>query len=74
MNILQKVALFFTILGAINWGTVGLFNFNFVTAIFGDDSVFAKIIYVLIAVCGIINILIFFINLKDERKIQEQRQ
>lgn len=63
MNILQKIALVFTILGAINWGLVGLFNFNLVTAIFGATSVMTRIVYVVIAIAAIINILLFFIPL-----------
>ena len=30
MNIVQKIALTFTIVGALNWGLVGIFNFNLV--------------------------------------------
>ena len=36
MNMIQKIALVFTIIGAINWGLIGLFNFNLVEAVFGD--------------------------------------
>ena len=38
MNILQKIALTLTIIGAINWGLIGLFNFNLVDTLFGVDS------------------------------------
>lgn len=59
MEIVQKVALIFTIIGAINWGLIGIMDFNLVTIIFGV-SVFAKIIYILVGVCGLINIGILF--------------
>ena len=36
MEILQKVALVLTIIGAIVWGLIGLFDFNLVATIFGD--------------------------------------
>ena len=35
METLQKTALVLTIIGALNWGMIGLFNFNLVEAIFG---------------------------------------
>ena len=45
MNILQKVCLVFTLIGALNWGLVGIFEFNLVTAIFGDMTVASRIVY-----------------------------
>ena len=44
MNIIQKIALTFTIIGAINWGLVGIFDFNLVDYIFGVLSVMSRII------------------------------
>lgn len=52
----QKIALAFTIVGAIAWGLVGLFNFNIVEAIFGVDALFTKIVYTFVGLAGIINI------------------
>ena len=56
MKILQKIALGFTIIGAVNWGLVGLLNFNLVTTIFGVDTIMTRIIYTLVGVAGLINI------------------
>ena len=56
METLQKTALVFTIIGAINWLLVGLFDFNLVTFAFGEGSVLTRIVYILIAFCGIVNI------------------
>jgi len=56
MRILQKIALALTIIGAINWGLIGIFNFNLVSFIFGDKTVLSTIIYILVGICGIINI------------------
>ena len=53
---LQKICLFLTIIGAINWGLIGLFDFNLVTFIFGDASVLTKIVYILVGIAGLINI------------------
>ncbi len=56
METLQKIALTLTIIGAINWGLVGLFDFDIVLAIFGDESIISNLIYSLIGLAGIINI------------------
>lgn len=60
MQTLQKVALIFTIIGAINWGLVGLFDFNLVATLFGDGNVVTRIIYVLVGIAGIINVGLLF--------------
>ena len=66
MRILQKIALAFTIIGAINWGLIGLLDFNLVSAIFGVDTILSRIIYTLVGVAGLINIGLLVAPL-DER-------
>ena len=56
MKKLQKIALVFTIIGAIVWGLIGLFDFNLVEFIFGDGSALSRIIYTIVGICGLINI------------------
>lgn len=64
MNTLQKTALALTIIGAINWGLVGLFQFDLVATLFGGaDQLLARIVYVLVAIGGIINIGLLFKDL-----------
>ena len=60
MKTLQRIALVLTIIGALNWGLIGFFDFNRVTALFGANNVVSRIIYSLIAIAGIINIGLFF--------------
>ncbi len=60
MSTLQKVALVFTIIGAIVWLLVGLFDFNLVTAVFGEANIISRIIYIVVGICGLINIGLFF--------------
>lgn len=61
MKTLQRIALVLTIVGALNWGLIGFFEFNLVTSLFGDtNSVISRIIYSIIAICGVINIGLFF--------------
>ena len=72
MNIVQKIALTFTIIGALNWGLVGIFNYNLVDALFGEGSVLSRIIYTIVAISGLINIIIYFIDLDTPRVIKER--
>ncbi len=65
METLQKVCLVLTIVGAINWGLIGLFDFNLVSTIFGNGSMLEKIIYILVGIAGIINIGILFNHIED---------
>ena len=60
MKTLQRIALVLTIIGALNWGLIGFFDFNLVTALFRANNVVSRIIYSLIAIAGIINIGLFF--------------
>jgi uncharacterized membrane protein YuzA (DUF378 family) len=72
MNIVQKIALAFTVIGAINWGLVGLFKFNLVDYLFGAGSVVSRIIYIVVAIAGLINIILFFVDLDNPRVIRER--
>lgn len=54
MNTLYKIALVIGIIGCINWGLVGVFNFNLVEYLFGDESALTRIVYVLVLLSGLI--------------------
>lgn len=58
MNALIKTLLVLAIIGAINWGLVGLFNFDLVTAVFGGEARFApslasRVVFALVALSGL---------------------
>jgi len=53
MKIIDKIALILIIIGAINWGLIGLFKFNLVEMIFGDMTVLARVIYTLVGISGL---------------------
>ena len=65
MKVIDKIALVFTIIGAINWGLIGIFDFNLVASIFGDGSALSRIIYAIVGICGLINIGLLFTEYKD---------
>ena len=68
MKILDYAALTLVIVGAINWGLIGFFDFNLVSSLFQDSNVIERIIYSIVGVCGIINIFLLFSHIeKDPR-------
>lgn len=67
MQTLQRVALVLTIIGVLNWGLVGLFEFDLVASLFGGaDQVISRVIYSLIGLAGIINIGLLFSDMDDK--------
>ena len=63
METLQKICLVVTIIGAINWGLIGLFDFNLVASLFGSGSMLSRIVYSLVSITGLINIGLLFVHL-----------
>lgn len=63
METLQKICLVITIIGAINWGLIGLFDFNLVASLFGSTSMLSKIVYSIVGITGLINIGLLFVHL-----------
>ena len=53
MSAVNVVALILLIIGGLNWGLVGLFNFDLVAAIFGAGSALARIVYVVVGVSAL---------------------
>ncbi|HLU23650.1 MAG TPA: DUF378 domain-containing protein [Bacillaceae bacterium] len=61
MKTLRRIALALVIIGAINWGLIGLFQWDLVGSIFGGtDSGLARIIYTLVGISGIICLGLLF--------------
>ena len=61
MRILDRIALILTVIGALNWGSVGLFRFDAVAWICGGAaSLLARIIYTLVGLAGVWCITLLF--------------
>ena len=56
---LRCFCLTLTIIGAINWGLIGFFNFNLVAFLFGSMSWISRIIYALVGLSGLYLISIY---------------
>lgn len=63
METIEKIALVFTIIGALNWGLIGLFDFNLVTTLFQEGSFLTRLVYIIVGICGLTNIAILFKHL-----------
>ena len=51
---LDRISLILVVIGAINWGAIGLFQFDLVAWIFGgQDAIISRIVYTLVALAGI---------------------
>lgn len=66
MKYLNYIALTIGIIGALNWGLIGLFDINLVTMLFGVDSMLSRIVYVLVGVSGVW-MLTFFPKVGDSQ-------
>lgn len=66
METLQKVCLVITIVGALNWGLIGLFDFNLVDTLFGVGSFLSNLVYILVGICGLVNIAILFSHIENK--------
>lgn len=63
MAIVNKIALILIIVGALNWGLVGLFSFDLVAWITGGaTTILARIIYTVIALAGVWSITMLFVE------------
>ena len=60
MKVLNKIALVLIIIGAVNWGLIGFFDFNLVDAIFGSMTFVSRIIYGLVGISGLLGIKLLF--------------
>lgn len=50
---LDATALTLSIIGAVNWGLIGLFKFDLVAFLFGSMTLLSRIIYTIVGICGI---------------------
>ena len=72
MMIIDRIALILTVIGALNWGSIGLFNFDIVAWICGGPmSVVSRIIYTVVAIAGVWCISLIFRERESFDAIEE---
>lgn len=57
MRILNVITLVLLIVGGLNWGLVGAFDFNLVSALFGEMTRLSRIVYVLVGLAAVYQII-----------------
>ena len=61
MSLIQRIALILTVIGAINWGLIGFFQFDLVAFLFGgQNAIISRVVYALVGIAGLINIGLLF--------------
>lgn len=74
MDGLYRIALFLAIVGAINWGLIGFFEFDLVAAIFGgQDSFLSRTIYAIVGIAGLICIPLLGKRYSEDRSVNTVR-
>lgn len=56
MHVVRTVAIILLIIGGLNWGLVGLFDFDLVAAIFGRGTTLARVVYILVGLAAVVKI------------------
>ena len=64
---IQKIALILTIIGGLNWGLVGAFNFDLVAFLFGPMSVLSQIVYIFVGISAIVLLVASFYNRAEQK-------
>jgi len=53
MKNMELLAIVLLVIGGINWGLVGAFNYNLVTSLLGDGSTMTRVVYALVGLCAL---------------------
>lgn len=65
MNVVKWIMYSLVLIGALNWGLIGAFNFDLVSFLFGDMSALSRIIYTIVGLCAI---GYFILSFKDTQE------
>lgn len=65
MRALKIISYILVIIGALNWGLIGLFNINLVALLFGEMTVLARIVYTLVGLAAIISLITSYRDIAD---------
>lgn len=61
MRVLLVIAKILVIIGGLNWGLIGVFQYNLVDALFGEGSVGAQVVYIAVGVAALLTIIDLFV-------------
>jgi len=58
-QVLQTIAMIFLLIGGLNWGLIGIFEWNFIASVFGYTSVMTRTLYALAGLSAVYRILVW---------------
>ncbi len=74
MGAFRRIALALVIIGALNWGLIGLFNFDLVASLFGgQDSALSRIVYSLVGLSGLICLSLLFDRMESKSESRDHK-
>jgi uncharacterized membrane protein YuzA (DUF378 family) len=59
LKTLDYIALALVVVGAVNWGLIGFFDFDLVRMIFGDMTFVSRVVYALVGIAGLYSLSFF---------------
>ncbi len=59
MKVLDYIFLTVLIVGGLNWGLIGLLNFNLVSTLFGEGTFLSNIVYILVGASAVYSVMFF---------------
>lgn len=62
MDILIFIAKILVVVGALNWGLVGMMNFDLIERLFGHMTTISRILYILVGLSAVFLIVLYLIN------------
>ena len=67
MKAVSAVVLLLIVVGGLNWGLVGAFDFNLVDALSGEGSALARVVYVLVGLAALYKLVVWVMHLTGEK-------
>ncbi len=71
MEYLTKTSFVLTIIGALNWGLVGFFDFNLVAFLFGSMSILSRAVYILVGIASLVVIYAAFTENSEKQFVRQ---
>jgi uncharacterized protein len=62
LNVVDWIFMILLVVGGLNWGLVGLFNFNLVSAIFGVDTLLSNLVYIIVGISALYVLVVLLIK------------
>lgn len=69
MKIVNSIAVALIIIGGINWGLVGFFEYNLVDGLLGEGSVLARVVYAVVGLAAVYKLIVWVLGLSKASRV-----